>query len=55
MALLMDWVHKGGFYKKDSNACKQDFIIRSILPSGMGARGVSSEHVENIENMEMSK
>ena len=24
-------------------------INRSILPSGMGARGVSSEHVENME------
>ena len=24
-------------------------IICSILPSGMGARGVSSEHVENME------
>ena len=23
--------------------------MRSILPSGMGARGVSSEHVENLE------
>ena len=28
---------------------KQGCIIRSILPSGMGARGVSSEHVENME------
>ena len=27
----------------------QGCIIRSILPSGMGARGVSSEHVENME------
>ena len=27
----------------------QGFIIRSILPSGMGARGVSSVHVENME------
>ena len=26
----------------------QGCIIRSILPSGMGARGVSSEHVENM-------
>ena len=28
---------------------RQGCIIRSILPSGMGARGVSSEHVENME------
>ena len=28
---------------------KQGCINRSILPSGMGARGVSSEHVENME------
>ena len=28
---------------------QQGCIIRSILPSGMGARGVSSEHVENME------
>ena len=27
----------------------QGCINRSILPSGMGARGVSSEHVENME------
>ena len=27
----------------------QGCIICSILPSGMGARGVSSEHVENME------
>ena len=27
----------------------QGCIIRSILPFGMGARGVSSEHVENME------
>ena len=27
----------------------QGCIIRSILPSGMGAREVSSEHVENME------
>ena len=27
----------------------QGCIIRSILPSGMGARGVSSEHVDNME------
>ena len=27
----------------------QGCIIRSILPSGMGARGVSLEHVENME------
>ena len=27
----------------------QGCIIRSILPSGMGARGVSSEHMENME------
>ena len=30
----------------------QGCINRSILPSGMGARGVSSEHVENMENAE---
>ena len=30
----------------------QGCINRSILPSGMGARGVSSEHVENMENTE---
>ena len=34
---------------------KQGCINCAILPSGMGARGVSSEHVENIENLEMSK
>ena len=28
---------------------QQGCINRSILPSGMGARGVSSEHVENME------
>ena len=28
---------------------KQGCIICAILPSGMGARGVSSEHVENME------
>ena len=28
---------------------EQGCIIRSILSSGMGARGVSSEHVENME------
>ena len=28
---------------------QQGCIIRSILPSGMGARGVSSEHVENMK------
>ena len=33
----------------------QGYIIRSILPSRMGARGVSWEHVKNIENLEMSK
>ena len=27
----------------------QGCIIRSILPSGMGANGVSSEHAENME------
>ena len=27
----------------------QGCIIRSILPSGMGARGVSSEHMENMK------
>ena len=27
-------------------------INRSILPAGLGARGVSSEHVENMENAE---
>ena len=27
----------------------QGCIICAILPSGMGARGVSSEHVENME------
>ena len=27
----------------------QGCIIRSILPSGMGARGISLEHVENME------
>ena len=27
----------------------QGCIICSILPSGIGARGVSSEHVENVE------
>ena len=27
----------------------QGCIICSILPSGMGARGVNSEHVENME------
>ena len=29
--------------------CCQGCKNRSILPSGMGARGVSSEHVENME------
>ena len=29
--------------------CTQGCIICSILPSGMGARGVSSEHLENRE------
>ena len=28
---------------------EQGCIICAILPSGMGARGVSSEHVENME------
>ena len=28
---------------------QQGCINRSILPSGMGARGVSSEHMENME------
>ena len=27
----------------------QGCIVRSILPSGMGARGVSLEHVENMK------
>ena len=30
----------------------QGCIKRSILPSGMGALGVSSEHMENMENAE---
>ena len=30
----------------------QGCINRSILPSGMGALGVSSEHMENMENAE---
>ena len=30
-------------------SCTQGCIICSILPSGMGARGVSLEHVENME------
>ena len=30
----------------------QGCINRSILPSGMGAHGVSSEHVEKMENAE---
>ena len=30
----------------------QGCINRSILPSGIGACGVSSEHVENMENAE---
>ena len=30
----------------------QGCINRSILLSGMGARGVSSKHVENMENAE---
>ena len=29
--------------------CTQGCIICSILPSGMGARGVNSEHVEKME------
>ena len=33
----------------DYDDADQGCIIRSILPSGMGARGVSSEHVENME------
>ena len=33
----------------DRYGCIQGCKIRSILPSGMGARGVSSEHVENME------
>ena len=32
----------------------QGYIIRSILPSRMGARGVSSEHVENMEMFSFS-
>ena len=32
-----------------SCGCQQGCIICSILPSGMGARGLSSEHVENME------
>ena len=28
---------------------QQGCIIRSILPSGMGAHGVSSKHVENMK------
>ena len=31
----------------------QGCIICSTLPSGMGARGVTSEHVENMEMMGM--
>ena len=30
----------------------QGCINRSSLPAGLGARGVSSEHVENMENAE---
>ena len=30
----------------------QGCISRSSLPAGLGARGVSSEHVENMENAE---
>ena len=33
---------------------RQGCINRSILPSGMGARGVSSEHVENMEMFSVS-
>ena len=33
-------------------AAAQDCINRSILPAGLGARGVSSEHMEHMENME---
>ena len=33
---------------------EQGCIICAILPSGMGARGVSSEHVENMETFSCS-
>ena len=33
----------------EPDICNQGCIICSILPSGMGARGVSLEHVENME------
>ena len=35
--------------KQSRQTSAQGCIICSILPSGMGARGVSSEHVENME------
>ena len=31
---------------------EQGCINRSSLPAGLGARGVSSEHVDNMENAE---
>ena len=34
---------------KNEDEVMQGCIICSILPSGMGARGLSLEHVENIE------
>ena len=42
-------VEQTTFTQHQSASSDQGCINRSILPSGMGARGVSSEHLENME------
>ena len=48
---IMDMVAfmQGGIGQIVSVDISQGCIICAILPSGMGVRGVSSEHVENME------
>ena len=50
MALMKDiTVYCIHAYMQKNQTDLQGCIIRSILPSGMGAHGVSLEHVENME------
>ena len=53
LRMLLDWTpsHKAKAFGNlfELNFWQLGCTIRSILPSGMGALGVSSEHVENME------